>query len=533
VGQNTREAPHRSGGGGHFGGEGGDEFRRLTRRAPAFVIFVEPSERANLESALSKLPAPGIGERLAVRRAVAVFVALERFHSLRSLFSFIVGGFFLRKNPFRIMVSGYSNCGTAVTQFLSHRIRKLLLSSRRDHPGFPTTGFRRWGGEQQGAAILHNPKRRSNSGIAIFLSFIVAGSSGFRARADDLKPRVIVFVHGLHGDRETWRASNGAYWPQLLQTDPHFQKSDVVIAEYPTPSTHGQFSTEQLAQMLYQRLKQQRVWEHREVVFIAHSLGGILTEEMLLRHPADAARVLFIVSYATPHEGSFVANLAKIYDSDPLLTDLRASNDNSFLMDLEQRWRSTPTITRIHRYCAFEALDTAAGAGVGRYLRAHTRVVTYYSATYGCDADTPPQKILADHIDIVKPASRSADAYAFFATIYRSNPVIDVVESVRDNKVSGLNVDCNRTNSADDLQVPIALDPTLHEHLLSADVELADTHKVREISPTAVKQVDPNGIAHVSYAFRGQGRNLLLGCPTGHASILVHFKIRSEVPVKE
>jgi adenosine deaminase len=40
--------------------------------------------------------------------------SLERFHSLRSLFSFIAGGFFLRKKPLRIMVSGYSNCGTAV-----------------------------------------------------------------------------------------------------------------------------------------------------------------------------------------------------------------------------------------------------------------------------------------------------------------------------------------------------------------------------------------------------------------------------------
>ena len=367
---------------------------------------------------------------------------------------------------------------------------------------------------------------------ALFLSFITAGS-GFTAGADDLKPRVIVFVHGLHGGRETWRASNGAYWPQLVQTDPHFQKSDVVVAEYPTPSMHGQLSTEQLAQILYERLKQQRVWEHREVVFIAHSLGGILTEEMLLRHPTDASRVPFIVSYATPHQGSFVASLAKIYDSDPLLTDLRASNDNSFLMDLEQRWRSTPSITRIHRYCAFETLDTAAGAGVGRYLRARARVVNYYSATYGCNADTPPQKILADHIDIVKPANRSADAYAFFATIYRSNPIIDVVESGRDNRFSGLNVDCNRTNSAEDLQVPIALDPSLHEQLLSAEAEFVDTDKVREISPPAVNSVEAGGIAHISYAFKGQGRGLLLGCPTGRASILVHFKIRSEVPVKE
>lgn len=344
---------------------------------------------------------------------------------------------------------------------------------------------------------------------------------------------MIVFVHGLHGDRNTWRAANGAYWPQLIQADPHFQKSDVVVAEYPTPSAHGQYSTAQLSEILYQKLERQKVWDHQEVVFITHSLGGLVTEEMLLHHPADATHVPFMVSYATPHEGSFVANLAKIYDGDPLLTDLSDGNDNIFLMDLEQKWRSTATVNRIHRFCAFEALDTAAGAGVGHYLRAHTRVVNYYSATYGCDVDTPPQKIVADHIDIVKPASRSADAYTFFARVYRDNPVRDVTETVRDNKVSGLMVDCNRTNSTDDLQVPIALDPSLHEQLLSAEAEMVDKDKVRDISPPLVKKIDPIGIAHISYSFRGNGRSLLLGCPTGHASILVHFKIRGEVPVAE
>src|SRR5271166_3264118 len=113
---------------------------------------------------------------------------------------------------------------------------------------------------------------------ALFLGFVVAGCGCLHAGADDLKPRVIVFVHGIHVGRDTWRASNGAYWPQLIQTDPHFRESDVVVAEYPTPSMRGQLSTEKLSQLLWQRLKAQRVWEHREVVFVAHSLGGILTE---------------------------------------------------------------------------------------------------------------------------------------------------------------------------------------------------------------------------------------------------------------
>jgi len=366
------------------------------------------------------------------------------------------------------------------------------------------------------------------------LPCVVFGFGCSPARADGPKPRVIVFVHGLHGDRTTWRAGNGAYWPDLVRTDPHFQNSDVVVAEYPTPSMRGTYSTTKLAEMLWQSLNKQHVWEHREVVFIAHSLGGLLTEEMLLNHPSDAAHVVFVVSYATPHEGSFVASMARIYDSDPLLTDLSSSDDNSFLADLEQRWRSVPYAARIHRYCAYETQDTASGAGIGRYLHAHARVVSYYSATYGCDVDTPPQKVNADHIDIVKPAGRQSDAYTFFAKVYRNNPIINVTQTVRDNKVSGLYVSCGLTNASDDLQVPVALDFSQHEQVIDATAEFVDTAEVKDDAPPTVKKVDPGGIAHVAYSFRGRGHRLgLFGCPTGHASIVVHFKVQSMVPLIE
>src|ERR1035441_7376298 len=64
------------------------------------------------------------------------------------------------------------------------------------------------------------------------------------------RARVIVFVHGIHGSRESWRASNGAYWPDMVQTDPRFAYSDVDVAEYPTPSSNGKMSSVQLGDIL-------------------------------------------------------------------------------------------------------------------------------------------------------------------------------------------------------------------------------------------------------------------------------------------
>ena len=94
-------------------------------------------------------------------------------------------------------------------------------------------------------------------------------------------------------------------------------------------------------------------------------------------------------------------------------------------------------------------------------------------------------------------------------------------------------MDCNQKNSADDLEVPIALDPALHEQVVSAESSLANADKIRIVSGPVVMKIDPGGIAHIAYEFRGKGRSLMLGCPDGHASILVHFHIRSEVPVTE
>ena len=53
------------------------------------------------------------------------------------------------------------------------------------------------------------------------------------------------------------------------------------------------------------------------------------------------AKVRFIVSYGTPHEGSSIARMASLYDKDPLLGDLSDTDNNAFLTQLEGDWRGT------------------------------------------------------------------------------------------------------------------------------------------------------------------------------------------------
>ncbi len=350
-----------------------------------------------------------------------------------------------------------------------------------------------------------------------------------------LRARVIVFVHGLHGSRESWRASNGAYWPDMLRTDPRFSYSDVDVAEYPTPASHGKMSSAQLSDILWTRLNQDHVWDHREVVFIAHSLGGILVEEMLLRHPSDAARVRFIVSYGTPHEGSSIARMASIYDKDPLLNDLSDASDNSLLTQLENSWRGNDSVNGIHRFCAFESEDTIPDNGFGRYLKAHARVVSYFSATYGCDVTTPPQEIRADHLHMVRPLDRSASAYDFFYRVYRDNPILAPQVVTRENVITGLAAGCDQSTGNTDLQVPIALDSALHERVLSATASLIDAADLHDVNPNppAVTKIDPGGVAHVHYGFSGPGKKLFVCLGNARASLKVQFSIEQQVPLRE
>ncbi len=377
----------------------------------------------------------------------------------------------------------------------------------------------------------------------LLLVFLFPGISALRAQTAtaqgqtpaNARDRVIVFVHGLHGDRTSWRAANGAYWPDLVRTDPHFAYSDVDVAEYPSPASNGKMSSVQLAGMLWNRLRMDHVWDHREVVFIAHSLGGILVEEMLLRHPTEAAKVKFIVSYGTPHEGSTVARVASIYDKDPLLNDLSDASDNTFLTELESSWRGTHSVNGIHRFCAYETKDTTPEDGFAHYLRPHTRVVSYFSATYGCDVTTPPQEIREDHIHMIKPLNRASAAYDFFRRVYRDNPILREQTITRDNVIAGLLAGCNQTNDNADLPVPIALDATLHERVIAATASLVDTVDVRDVnpSPPAVTRIDATGAAHVRYSFKGPSRKVLVCLGTARASLKVEFTIDQQVPLRE
>ena len=171
--------------------------------------------------------------------------------------------------------------------------------------------------------------------------------------------------------------------------------------------------------------------------------------------------------------------------------------------------------------------------GFARYLRPHARVVSYFSATYGCDVTTPPQEIHDGSHQPGSPSRPQIAAYNFFYRVYRSNPVLQQQTVTRESIVGGFIANCDRTNAKADLQVPIALDPSLHEKLLSATASWIDTVNLRDVSPPTVTRIDPTGVAHIQYSFTGPRRKLVVCVNTARASLKVDFSIDQQIPLRE
>jgi predicted alpha/beta hydrolase family esterase len=212
--------------------------------------------------------------------------------------------------------------------------------------------------------------------------------------------RVIVFVHGLNGNaRDTWLFDPTHYWPQMIADDPSFADTDIYAASYPTPTRGNHMSVNDLISYLSDELEADGVFsKHKQVLFVAHSLGGIVVQELLLtyRDKNLASKVPFIYLYATPQTGSDLANIGKIFKPDPLIKELAHGDGNFVLSSMDNAWLHSG-FQSIKRYCAYETQTEKGFKVVGRE-----------SATRGCDDYVA---IDSNHRNIVKPADDKARSY--------------------------------------------------------------------------------------------------------------------------
>lgn len=229
----------------------------------------------------------------------------------------------------------------------------------------------------------------------------------------------IVFVHGLTGNRETtWTHTNGVFWPRELVED--IQTARIMTFGYDADVTKlwGTAGNNNLRNhgksLAYAVSDRRRECRNRQIIFIAHSLGGLVCEQALLicregeMHLEEVFQsTLGIIFMGTPHGGADLANwghtLAKYLNvirsrNSAILGDLRHKSEvlTAVQQQFQQLLRSRGVYINI--YCFFEE---KAVAGVGIIVPEQSAVLSQY----------PNQSIAANHMDMTKFRGRNDDGY--------------------------------------------------------------------------------------------------------------------------
>ncbi|KAL8709982.1 MAG: hypothetical protein Q9225_007374 [Loekoesia sp. 1 TL-2023] len=201
----------------------------------------------------------------------------------------------------------------------------------------------------------------------------------------------IVFVHGLNGDREeTWTHSS-TVWPQdLLPQDlPHARiitwGYNVNVAPIYGLSSQNSLHGHVRNLLLHiERLREKDEERRRPVVFVGHSLGGLVIKRAiiraheLLRSGTDPERGAIyeqtagVIFLGTPHRGSshvpyanLVANIVGTvkHVNKKIIKDLEQGSAT-----LESLCESFSSVSqRFHVMCFYEELPTSLGLIVPQY----------------------------------------------------------------------------------------------------------------------------------------------------------------------
>lgn len=247
----------------------------------------------------------------------------------------------------------------------------------------------------------------SRVGVALVmgLALVAAGCGTDNTAANTTDPHwvtrsspnnkvAVVFVHGLFGDTDgTWTNPGGQSFFKLLEAAPGIGKQlDIFVFGFTSNALRrGSLDIREAANMLEQSLQYNGVWDYPTVVFVGHSMGGLIIMREMVDNPAHRDKVPLMVFYAVPQEGSQIAAIAQHVVRNPAVKQMLMADQNDFLKLLSDAWGRVPNQDKPTIICAYE---TAPLHGA--------MIVPWSSATRFCDG-VPAAIEGTDHSTIVKP----------------------------------------------------------------------------------------------------------------------------------
>jgi pimeloyl-ACP methyl ester carboxylesterase len=258
-----------------------------------------------------------------------------------------------------------------------------------------------------GTAYTSSP--RSADGNKTAPSFAEFGLHCLRHPASDT---CVVFVHGILSSGET--AWGSPSWPELLKAEPQLKHIGIFVFTYRTSFASRTYSIADAADALREHFSIDGLWSVPNIVFVCHSMGGIVVRRFLVANQAKLSDLhpaigLFLV--ASPSLGSRDGNLLSALSFALQHTQaaaLRFSQANTSLDELHRDFR---TLLNGRKLCIVgrELLEDRP-IKVKRWLGLWRQVVEPFSASAyfhqpGCEPLRIPG---SDHMTIVKPAQPTA-----------------------------------------------------------------------------------------------------------------------------
>ncbi|KAI9695527.1 MAG: hypothetical protein M1820_008540 [Bogoriella megaspora] len=301
------------------------------------------------------------------------------------------------------------------------------------------------------------------------------GRVGLRTLNDPSDPYLeIVFVHGLLGDSYlTWTSDNdpATFWPEWFVEEIHFSNTRIHTFGYQEPSSGGRAPISKLRDIgvsLCSALELNTYVKrdaHNPIVFIAHSLGGLVVKAATIHAKSHAAlqdfgrRFHTILFLATPHQ--------EAGDHLMLRNILRACNTSTSRLDQIDPEPNTSTVQNINTnfysysqdlriWSFFEAGSDVVvekrRATIGGYLLKASRSLYLRMLPLKLRVGVGQERevrVNADHADIAKFRSSSDPTYSTIREV-----LLTLVRDVQEELLNPEKVESQMRILANYLDIP-------------------------------------------------------------------------------
>jgi tetratricopeptide (TPR) repeat protein len=258
----------------------------------------------------------------------------------------------------------------------------------------------------------------------------IAGWDGAPPRAS------VIFVHGLGGHAyDSWRRApdNDTFWPVWLAKDIDGISVHTLAYEAPPSNWLGtSMPLQDRAVNVLEILLSEPGIKTGPVVFVCHSLGGLIVKQILLdmqqqekRRPEAKdllERVTQVVFAATPHTGSrqgtLLDRLRFLAWPSSIARTLVANDPTLRNINVAYRGLADEHRNFLQHRVFYETQGTPAGV-----------IVDEASSDPGLPGD-PPVPVDANHVSIVKPFDRASILYARTRDFIARTPALETQEGV-------------------------------------------------------------------------------------------------------